>query len=504
MKKLFSIILCIALLIISSTGVFAYEVPENIKVGLCYGSNARTLMDLYSNEGFKIGFYNGTTLETIWETDYQNLTVALTYGTLYISYGYSSYEEADAVSEGGFVLYTNNSFYKAYSQPKDGFDPYELSAGAMSVRVSGSPVFVVNKASLGACGKNNITMIDGYSYRGGAEMVYAGSGVMTVINVVGFNDYLCGVVPREMPASFEPEALKAQAVCARNYAIMNMGRFSSYGFDVTDDTNCQVYGGLSAENERTSTAVRQTNSDLLMYGDEPVCTYFSSMSGGRTEACKDVWSADIPYLCGVEDPYEDTENIEGGVWEVRLTPSEVQAALASWGIYIGSVTDMYVAENTAAGGVKKLTVVGTDGSYTFEKDECRNIFSLRSQLYTVSRPSVRTETKVYEHIPYSELGLAKRYGGSAAANAYIFPSLHSVYADSVFTTYREKTVVNETPTGDDVFIISQARAFAMGRTGHGAGRLYIRRNSAALLPRNLFTEKLTWRCLYNGFKGFQL
>lgn len=454
LKKILPIILCMAILIISGINAFAYEVPQNIKVGLCYGSNARTTMELFSNEGFRIGFYDGTSLGPVWETDYSSLTVAVTSGTLYISYGYGSYDEANAVSGGGFVLYTNNSFYKAYSEPHDGFDAYLLSEGAMAVRASGSPILVVNKTELGAAGRNGLTMIDGYSYRGGAEMVYAGSGVMTVINVVNFNDYLCGVVPREMPASFEPEALKAQAVCARNYAMMNMGRYDSYGFDVTDDVNCQVYGGLSAENDRTTTAVRQTNSDLLMYGDEPVCTYFSSMSGGRTEACRDVWSADIPYLCGVDDPYEDTDNIQGGVWEVRLTPGEIQSALSAWGINIGTVTDMFVAENTAAGGVKKLTVVGTGGSHTFEKDECRNIFSLKSQLYTVTKPSNRTETKVWEHVPYSELGLPRRYGGLAAVNAYVFPTLHSVYADSVFTTYREKTIVSENPTGENVYILS--------------------------------------------------
>lgn len=454
MKKITAAMLCAVIVMMSAICAAAYDVPQNIKVGLCYGSNARTTMELYSNEGFRIGVYNGTEFSPVWETGNSSLTVAVTYGTLYISYGYGTYDEANAVAEGGFVMYTNSSFYKAYSEPHDGFDPYELSEGAMSVRAGGSPIIVFNRTELGAVGRNGLTMIDGYSYRGGAEMLYAGGGVMTVINVVNFNDYLCGVVPKEMPSYFEPEALKAQAVCARNYAMMNMGRYDSYGFDVTDDVNCQVYGGLSAETERTTTAVRETNSDLLMYGDEPVCTYFSSMSGGRTEACRDVWSADIPYLQGVDDPYEDTENIGGGVWEVRLTPQEIASALSAWGINIGTVTDMYVAENTAAGGVKKLTVVGTGGSHTFEKDECRNIFSLKSQLYTVSKPSTRTETKIWEHVPYSELGLARRYGGSAAVGAYVFPTLHSVYADSVFTTYREKTVVTENPTGENVYVLS--------------------------------------------------
>lgn len=455
MKKALAIILSLIFVFILCTPSFAYDVPENIKVGLCYGSNARTTMALYSNEGFKIGFYNGYTFTTLWETSNTDLTAAVTSGTLYISYGYSSYDEANAVSEGGFVLFTNNSFYKAYSEPHDGFDAYKLSEGAMALRVNGNTVFVSNTKELGVTGKNNLTMIDGYSYRGGAEMLYAGSGVMTVINVVNFNDYLCGVIAREMPSSFEPEALKAQAVCARNYAMMNMGRYDSYGFDVTDDVNCQVYGGLSAETEKTNTAVRETNSDLLMYGNEPVCTYFSSMSGGRTEACRDVWNADIPYLCGVEDPYEDTENIQGGIWEVRLTPEQIKSALSSWGIHIGNIKDMYIAENTDAGGVKKLTVVGTEGSHTFEKDECRNIFSLKSQLYTITNPSKKTESSVYEHVPYANLGLQRRYANSPIfINAFIFPNIHAVYADSVFTTYRKKTAVTENTGGENVYILS--------------------------------------------------
>ncbi len=463
MKKIILMIISV-LIIFCANAVFAYDVPDFIRVGLCFGSNARTYIELFSNEGFDVGYYEGNNLVSVWSSDDQSAVVEVTSGELYISYGYETYEEADAVAEGGFVMYTSTGFYKAFSEPHEGFDPYLLSEGAMAVKFSGVTELVVNRTDMGMRGKNNLTMIDGYSYRGGAEMRYAGSGIMTIINVVGFTDYVCGVVPYEMPVSFEPEALKVQAVCARNYAVISMGRFDNYGFDVTDDVTSQVYGGVGGETEKSNIAVRETDGMMLMYEYEPAQTYFSSMSGGHTEACKNVWYADIPYLCGVEDPYEDTENIQGGIWEVRLTPEEIADKLAAWGESVGQVTDMYVDSYTDAGGVYKLVITGTEGTAEFTKDDCRNLFALKSQKYTVSKPYSEAQETITQYVPYNEIQRGLRYPESSVAEKlYDYPTMKVTVENKLFGTYEEKTVTNRVSIGEDVYLLS-GRGY-----GHGLG-----------------------------------
>ena len=463
MKKLISL-LVIIMIISATSGVMAFDVPDSIRVGLCYGSNARTYIDLFSNEGFDVGYYEGNSFVPLWSTFETTAVVAVASGTVYISYGYSTYDEAAAISEGGFVMYTNGSFYKAYSEPKDGFGAYALREGSMVLKIGGVTVFVTDRTDMGMRGKNNLTMIDGYSYRGGAEMRYYGSGLMTVINIVGFTDYVCGVVPYEMPASFSPEALKVQAICARNYAVISMGNYYSYGFDVTDDTYCQVYGGIAAETERTNLAVRETDGMMLMYNGQPVETYFSSMSGGHTEASENVWSSAIPYLCGVPDPYEDTENIGGGLWQLELTAEEISAKAAAWGQPVGTVTDMYVEEYSKAGGVIKLVIEGTAGTAVFTKDDCRNLFTLRSQKYTVSSPKQTVSETVRTTVGFKDIPRPSRYPLSpVAVNADLYPTLSEACKTNVMSYVIETVVKTESSSGSGKYVLS-GRGF-----GHGLG-----------------------------------
>ena len=113
-----------------------------------------------------------------------------------------------------------------------------------------------------------------------------------------------GVVSRESPASWPIEALKAQAVAARTYAITTTK--GGNGFDHYPDTRSQVYGGVAAETASTDRAVAETRGQVVTYDGEPVITYFFSTSGGRTENVENsLGGAPQPWLRSVEDPYDD-------------------------------------------------------------------------------------------------------------------------------------------------------------------------------------------------------
>lgn len=122
---------------------------------------------------------------------------------------------------------------------------------------------------------------------------------LTVINNVDMEDYLKGVVPSEMPSSWEIEALKAQAIAARSYAIANLGKRGSLGYDLKDTPEDQAYGGASAETSRTNTAVDETSGLVLTYNYKVISAFYSASAGGQTINAKEAWGSDLPYIRSV-------------------------------------------------------------------------------------------------------------------------------------------------------------------------------------------------------------
>jgi stage II sporulation protein D len=145
--------------------------------------------------------------------------------------------------------------------------------------------------------------IDTRPYRG-AFVVHRSGGSLSVVNDVPLELYLRGVVPWEMPHDWPLEALKAQSVVARSYAIATLHPGQTY--DLLDDTRDQVYGGLIAEKPESSRAIGATAGRVLLYGDRVATTYYHSTSGGRTASICDVWPKVpcTPYLQSVADPHE--------------------------------------------------------------------------------------------------------------------------------------------------------------------------------------------------------
>jgi stage II sporulation protein D len=143
-------------------------------------------------------------------------------------------------------------------------------------------------------------------YRGGLRAVPSGPA-FDLVNVVGLEDYIRGVVPREMPAHWGDDAfaaLAAQAVAARTYALATIDPGDV--FDLFDDVRSQVYGGVDAEDPRTDRAVRRTRGRALTYDGAVITAFFFSTSGGRTEDVQHVFTSSPPrpYLVSVPDPYD--------------------------------------------------------------------------------------------------------------------------------------------------------------------------------------------------------
>ncbi len=143
--------------------------------------------------------------------------------------------------------------------------------------------------------------VDGRPYRGYVEVSVNSSNRFTVVNVLNLEDYLKGVVPAELsPAVFpQVEAIKAQAIAARTYAIRHLGQFAAEGFDICSTPACQVYEGYGQEQLMANEAVRATSTEVLTYDGEPIDALYTSTCGGHTEDVQNVFNGESqPYLVG--------------------------------------------------------------------------------------------------------------------------------------------------------------------------------------------------------------
>jgi stage II sporulation protein D len=210
-------------------------------------------------------------------------------------------------------------------------------------------------------------------YRG-KILVDVVDGKLRAIDVVGLEQYLYGVVPSEMPSAWSSEALKAQAVAARSYALAT--RQVGAPFDVYSDTRSQMYLGVEHENPATSAAVNATRGQVLLYGGKVAYTYFSSTSGGRTESYANWGGTAVPYLVSVADPY-DTLSPYHDWGPTPITGKAVVAALK----VPGPVTDMTITRNSS-GRAGSVDVTGRTVT-TVPATKLRGALGLRSTWFDV-------------------------------------------------------------------------------------------------------------------------
>lgn len=244
-----------------------------------------------------------------------------------------------------------------------------------------------------------------------------------IVRTMNIEEYLCGVVAAEMPATFEDEALKAQAVAARSYAVHRKINPSPDHPDATvctDYTHCKAYktgeelGALWGNDEKEylnkiKNAVYSTNGEIITYNGEVALAVFHSQSGsGRTENSKDVWGGDIPYLVSVESHGE--ENAPNFYSTVTVSFTEFKSKIESEfpDASINSVADIGDINKSEGGSVKTMKI----GKEKISGKDIRRIFGLRSSCFEIKadEKNVTFEVEGYGH----GVGMSQ-YGANAMA-----------------------------------------------------------------------------------------
>jgi stage II sporulation protein D len=218
-------------------------------------------------------------------------------------------------------------------------------------------------------------------YRGRMVFVRDGAAVLAV-NHAGLEHYLYGVVAAEMPSTWPAEALRAQAVVARSYALRS--RRPASAFDVFADVRSQVYQGVAGEAETTIAAVRATRGRAVFAGDEVAQTFFFSTSGGRTAGNEEAFGGTpLAYLRPVDDPHDDLSPYH--TWTARF--SERQVARRLRGLTPGDFEGLAVASRTASGRAATVDIAGSEGTNTVPAATIRLRLELRSTWFEIEAPT---------------------------------------------------------------------------------------------------------------------
>ena len=313
----------------------------------------------YAKHGFTYDqilthYYTGT---TIGSTPDQSVRVLLRAGARSVSF-------RGAGSACGAGL----SPKKGYVAKRKGSGVVVRNKKGRRIARCGAAMTAVGSPTIGVGGKG--------TYRGSLEVRASGSG-LEAINVVEIEDYVRGVVSRESPSSWPLEALKAQAVAARSYALstgVNGGTF-----DVYDDTRSQAYGGVAAETAKTDNAVDATHLQVVLYRGKIAQTFFFSTSGGHTEnnefSSLGFGQPAVPYLRGVDDPFEADAGSPYEHWKRKLSIGRMNSALHSIGLR-GKLKNVAVTQRGSSPRIVRANLVGTGGTATVNGPQLRDALGL--------------------------------------------------------------------------------------------------------------------------------
>ena len=199
-------------------------------------------------------------------------------------------------------------------------------------------------------------------YRGALDIIETQSKKFLVVNTIELEQYIRGVLYHEVSHRWPMEAMKAQAVAARTYALYQMKKNKSDEYDVTGDIYSQVYGGKNAERFRTNIAVKRTQGEILVYRNKVLPAYFHASCGGHTESARNIWGENLPPLAGV--PCSFCALAPHANWKRNLRSKDIQEKLGANGYPMGPIADIRVLSRDESGRINNLLFTALDGKTT--------------------------------------------------------------------------------------------------------------------------------------------
>lgn len=254
----------------------------------------------------------------------------------------------------------------------------EIKTGKDGVLVNGT-----SYSSLIADARESRVKVNGKGYRGRIEVVKDNSSLL-IINELNLEDYLVGLINHEISSRWPKEAVKAQAVVARTYALYQKKMKKDARYDLESTVASQVYGGSDSEDELALQAVKDTEGEVALYNGELIQALYHSSCGGKTEAAEDVWGKDVPYLKSIKDPH--CTEAPNYFWQYNIDLNELSERLRRLDGGIGGISSVSVKKKSRSGRAISISIRHSNGvSDVSGKDfrEALGFENLRSTDFTV-------------------------------------------------------------------------------------------------------------------------
>jgi SpoIID/LytB domain protein len=214
-------------------------------------------------------------------------------------------------------------------------------------------------------------------YRGTLQSVAARQSTKRqTVNRLSMEAYLRGVVPQEVPALWTPAAVSAQSVAARTYAAFERAHPSNAHYDLCDTSLCQVYGGVGAEHEAATAAIKATAKQGLFYEGRPAFTQFSASNGGFSAA------GSMPYLVAQADPYDGLANPDHTTWTATIDDTQVEKHWPAIGDLVSIEVTARDGNGDWGGRITDMAFIGTTGTARVDGDTVRSYFGFDSDWFT--------------------------------------------------------------------------------------------------------------------------
>lgn len=237
---------------------------------------------------------------------------------------------------------------------------------------------------------NGHAYINNRLYRGKVSIIPKENGRFLVINELGLEDYLRGILCNEIAPWWPLDALKAQAVVARTYALYQKQFTKNKDFDLTNDIYSQVYGGKSSEKWRSNRAVDLTNGEILTFEGKPFSAYYHSACGGHTEDAGSLWKVDLAALKGVGCSFcAASPHFK---WQAEISSAEIKSKLSAKGFKIDYFDEIEIASLNPSGRINELEIKGADNSLVISAKDFRQALGpniIRSTNFTLKIVSDR-------------------------------------------------------------------------------------------------------------------
>ncbi len=297
-------------------------------------------------------------------------------------------DRIDITAEGSFKIY-NLKTRGLISEEKNktiSMLPHPKGIEVLGKGIYSGPISIIPLGSA-----KIIVLVNGqkYRYRGNIEIrINKDSHKLDIINEIGIEEYLYGVLKREASPKWPEEALKAQAIAARTFALFNMNKYTENGYNVCASTNSQAYGGVNHEDPLTTKAVEATRGLIMVYKGEPINAVYHSDSGGFTEDSENVWGNYVPYLRSVESKFEEIVSPPHHNWTYTITQDELINKLKQKGYQVDLVRSIEPIEVTKTGRIIKIAIVPENQETIYLKaNDFRNLLGLeviRSTLFEIN------------------------------------------------------------------------------------------------------------------------